>query len=381
MTRTQRGLLLLLPTVLFLLVGEVGARVFYFFRNDRDIRYLVAPIGGVKVPLVYPYGPRKTHTRMDACTGREITFTVNPHWRAADPPVDKAQGTLRVIAVGGSSTFGANNPDNATWPAFLQQELRRRYGPNVEVLNAGKAGYQTEDFIYNFSHYMVAYRPDVVVFYEAWNNTYLPIPSQVHHNVRRFNRQAWLGQISSGLYGRSMFYTYLLEKTHFIVVTSNQERTVPRTAYFESLLTQFVQLLQENGVTPVFVLQLYDVPQVPSLTAIPLEDKEAVRKFILETSAANRDTTYDDLSKFRAVQSQVMVEVVRRTGKSLGIQVVDPWPVFMQTKQNAQLFCDIVHLTDEANHLLARTIADELRIPPGAVLWRVSKTTLERRDP
>ena len=51
---------------------------------------------------------------------------------AALPPA----GTLRIAAVGDSTTFGWGLSDDQTWPARLTEELTRRGHP-VEVINAG----------------------------------------------------------------------------------------------------------------------------------------------------------------------------------------------------------------------------------------------------
>jgi lysophospholipase L1-like esterase len=353
----------LLPTVFLLLLGESGARAYYFFSNGYDYRYLAAPLGGVRVPVVYPAEPGQTHTRLDPCSRREITFTVNELGRGPNPMVAKPGNTARVIAVGASSTFGVNNPDEATWPAFLEDALRRRYGEAVEVLNAGKPGYQLEDFVYAFSKQLIQYQPDMVVFYEAWNDTHLPIPSQVHHQVRRFNEYTGIGRLASWLYARSLLYTYLLEKTQFLLVTRSKEGPVPRIGRFQTQLEGFIQLLRKHKVTPVLVLQVYDTPPEPSIRDLRLDDSEEVRALILKLANANARTTYDQLTKIRVYQAQVLVEVVRRTGAALGVQVIDPRPTFAQYRETAPLFCDVVHLTDRANQLLAQTIAEQLHLP------------------
>lgn len=363
LSTAHRVVISLLPTVFLLLLGELGARGYYFFTNGYDYRYLVAPLGGVRVPVVYPSEPRQTHTRLDPCSGREITFTVNELGRGPNPTVAKPRNTTRVIAVGASSTFGVNNPDEATWPAFLEEALRRRSGEVVEVLNAGKPGYQLEDFGYAFSKQLIRYEPNMVVFYEAWNDTNLPVPSQVHHDVRRFNEYTGIGRLASWLYARSMLYTYLLEKTQFLLVTRSKEGPVPQIGRFQTQLEGFIELLRKHEVTPVLVLQVYDTPPEPSIRDLRLDDSEEVRTLILKLANTNTRTTYDQLTKIRVYQAQVLVEVVRRVGEAMGVQVIDPRPTFAQYRERAPLFCDVVHLTDLANQLLAQTIAEQVHFP------------------
>ncbi len=361
MTGVQRVIFSLIPTLTLLGIGECATRAYYYFSNGRDARFLTAPLGEVRLPLVYPYDPRQTHTELDPCSGRRITFTINEMGRGPSPSISKAPGRIRIMAVGASSTYGINNPDDATWPAFLEEELRRRYGSRVEVLNAGRPGYQLEDFLVLFPSQLIRYQPDIVLFYEGWNDTHLPVSAQVHHNVRRFNTYSRIGSWASWAYGRSMLYTYLLEKTQFYQV-GRQEKVVPEIPPFQEKLTRFVQFLREHGVRPIFVLQVYNAPPEPAVRQLSLEDREAVREFILGRLKENRGMTYDRLMRIRVLQAQVMVEEVRRLAQALDIQVIDPTPSFLAYQGKEPLFCDVVHLTDVGNRILARAIREQIRL-------------------
>jgi hypothetical protein len=60
-----------------------------------------------------------------------------------DPPRTLARpaGTLRVLCLGGSNTYGAAVSDGDTWPAQLQRELDASTDTPVEVWNLGVSGY------------------------------------------------------------------------------------------------------------------------------------------------------------------------------------------------------------------------------------------------
>jgi hypothetical protein len=74
--------------------------------------------------------------RYDPCSRRELAIQANGFGtRGPDWPVTKSPGTLRMIAPGGSSTFGPNNPFEATWPALLEKRLSESLGGSVEALN------------------------------------------------------------------------------------------------------------------------------------------------------------------------------------------------------------------------------------------------------
>jgi lysophospholipase L1-like esterase len=96
-----------------------------------------------------------------------------PHGlRGAGVRKEKPTGTLRVLCLGDSCTFGTGVGTDDTFPERLQDRLREaRPGENWEVLNAGVPGfssYQARRFLevdgWDFA-------PDVVVFSLGYNDT------------------------------------------------------------------------------------------------------------------------------------------------------------------------------------------------------------------
>ncbi len=75
-------------------------------------------------------------------------------------------GAIRVAVVGGSTTFGSGVTDDDSWPARLQAQL----GPGYLVLNFGMPGYSTAEGIVQAALLVPESRPDVVVFFEGWND-------------------------------------------------------------------------------------------------------------------------------------------------------------------------------------------------------------------
>jgi lysophospholipase L1-like esterase len=73
---------------------------------------------------------------------------------------------IRVIAMGGSTTYGANVSDNETWPFYLENAL----GPNYEVLNFGVIGHSTVEHINQASLILPEYKPDVLIIHLGLND-------------------------------------------------------------------------------------------------------------------------------------------------------------------------------------------------------------------
>lgn len=77
-----------------------------------------------------------------------------------------ANGTLRAVAIGSSSTQGAGStaPDRA-YPARLAQVLQQMFpGRRIAVLNRGKGGETAVDNLNRFDSDVLAHRPDLVIW-------------------------------------------------------------------------------------------------------------------------------------------------------------------------------------------------------------------------
>lgn len=88
--------------------------------------------------------------------------------------VEKPEGVLRVMAVGGSTTFETTvSGDERAWPARLQFYLRELApAKRVEVINAGVPGYRNIDNLIRLEIELQRYRPDIIILYEVHNDLY-----------------------------------------------------------------------------------------------------------------------------------------------------------------------------------------------------------------
>lgn len=368
--------------LVFLLLAEGVARLYLVCRRGpHALDQFTAPPPGTpgappSVPLAYHYS-LKTHTTLDACSGREITFTINsarkrgPEWSPKAAP-----GALRVMAVGGSTTWGINNPDGATWPALLQADLARQLKRPVEVLNAGVPKQTMAGIMRELPDLIERFHPDAVLYYEAFNDAiyFASDYEQVNVLIGAFH-QTWLGSLTRGLHYRSVLYTSLLEKASFRRAREDRH-VVPDIRNFEGWIEAFVALGRETGVVPILVLQVTALEPVPGLETVALNDPKAMRAFLLNALEAQEQTP-DEEARWRgrdgldlrtsapwarrwAYQTQVLVEAARRKGEALGVTVVDPRPVFQAYRGTQPIFCDVIHLTDDGNRILAGVIADEV---------------------
>ncbi len=81
------------------------------------------------------------------------------------------EGTLRIVALGGSSTFNFKvSDDTKTWSKQLELQLKKRGITNVEVLNLGLPGFDASNSKINYLFTGRALSPHVVIVYHTWND-------------------------------------------------------------------------------------------------------------------------------------------------------------------------------------------------------------------
>lgn len=89
----------------------------------------------------------------------------------AQHPVAKAPGTIRVLALGGSTTRNHRLAPPDRYPRQLEGLLRAaRPGAKIEVVNAGQNWWTTKHSLVNYVTYARDWRPDVVVVMHAIND-------------------------------------------------------------------------------------------------------------------------------------------------------------------------------------------------------------------
>jgi lysophospholipase L1-like esterase len=112
-------------------------------------------------------------------------------WGYRGPSVGrKRSGDVRIVALGGSTTFGYGLPWNEAWPFYLEAQLNE--GPanaRYQVVNLGAPGQGAYGFSFDLADYAyLGY--DVAIFYEGYNDlgrpmAFDPTPRVVNHYLWR----------------------------------------------------------------------------------------------------------------------------------------------------------------------------------------------------
>jgi lysophospholipase L1-like esterase len=200
----------------------------------------------------------------------------------------KPDGIYRILALGGSTTYGLDVAPEDAYPGQLQRILREDYGfENVEVVNAGFPSYTTMNSLVNFITRGVEVEPDLAIVYHANNdlvkrwdhpdcfagdnpiNGFGGDPGYWDNDVTPLNPSVavrWV-QINFGLipdpasFEWQLQFSELCDRTEpFPSHLDRIERNSP--AYFERNLRHFAYVANGAEVDLLLLTQAYDVDDV-----------------------------------------------------------------------------------------------------------------------
>lgn len=101
-------------------------------------------------------------------------FSINSYgFRGHDFKLDKPAGTIRILCLGDSCTFGTGGLEDAdTYPMSLEKLLNENQNTkNFEVLNAGMPGSSVfEGFVFLKARNLMELNPDLVIICYGWND-------------------------------------------------------------------------------------------------------------------------------------------------------------------------------------------------------------------
>jgi hypothetical protein len=159
---------------------------FLRFKPDHLLKWRFHPNTSIKVEA-YNY-----------FTGERLPYLIrtnNLGFRGDHVERVKAPGTLRVVALGGSSTMGPGVPVERTYVHRLAAGLRQRLdGRSVEAINAGVDAYQAQQ---GFSMYLRDIRPlspDLLIV--AYDVNELPFAPATVEEVERWRPPAQQEEVS-----------------------------------------------------------------------------------------------------------------------------------------------------------------------------------------
>lgn len=372
----------LTPTVVLLLAAETTVRLKYFFSPyGRDWTYLTTPIGrgSASAPVGSAPTPPSTPTEEGGTAEDQMVF----HWQT--PCVNqtvysselhkemprtwdehcfrgdrvtprKDPDEYRVVFLGGSTVEDGQSDAEMMTAQFKRALPAPPRGKRVTVVNAGKANFDSRTIRAYWESVVKAFSPDLVLYYEAWNEqqgdikfTGMRIDQRMAaFTSRRFHR---------ALYYRSMLYTYLVERFGLRMAAGTRFWKVDL-----SQLRHFVELsraVRASGARFVLATQVVRFPRM--WRGVDTFDDHAVDA-LLDRLKADRRYSYD-VTEISALNQRLALFHTIDLCRQQDIPVVDILgPVdALGESERAELFSDLGHLTVKGDRMVGELIAKGLQ--------------------
>ncbi|HEY0674214.1 MAG TPA: GDSL-type esterase/lipase family protein [Longimicrobiales bacterium] len=364
--------------LVFMVVVEGVVRVGFFVAHGFSPYYLTFGfVGDIERHSAEYDGYTKfqPNTTYHYRVNRDLTFAMKINgdgFRSTTEFVKpKPAGTVRVISLGESSTFGLANNDDETYPYLLQQELRSRVPDRpVEVYNLGIPHYRTNHILAVARAEVDDLQPDIVTFYAGYNNSMMVRPQQTgfllttkdwlkHHLVtyRALNPYvASAYQNIARMMGKDVVGLATLSLPVELPAAAVAQRRAESRAEFGRDLEALAETVEQMGAQLVLVTQTYTLRRLP---AHGLYDRwrtygeELAYVDSLLTTNGSVPAPFSTLLIHNDLMNDLRAMAARRGLKVVeGIETLDP-----DREHNMATY---VHLTKQGNQRLAKAIANTL---------------------
>jgi lysophospholipase L1-like esterase len=280
-------------------------------------------------------------------------------------PVQRTPNSLRIVAIGESTTQGHNALLN--YPNVLREmiEKQQQYPGGVEMINGGVSGYVSDQWAVLAERDFQKYKPDIVILYAGWNDiqTYNP-----------HNPNAWT--LSKSWYESA--YSYLPGLSHHLksvtIAAAALDRILPKTIAeaAPSAKIDLKEPLSANDVSILYKFYLTNVDRVIAAFRAANPDVKIVISTIVGRWPYESEAYFDngnnsiwwmkdgkDDSRSAHEHLRRFNDMVRSYAQRKGIIVADS-EKFFSGMERENLQWDFAHFTDEGYALLAKSVFDTL---------------------
>lgn len=262
---------------------------------------------------------------------------INAHrTRGGEFSTVKPAGTLRIISIGDSRTFGWGLREEETYSARLQKHLQERFGATkkIEVINAGVNAWSFPQMTAFVRAYALAWQPDLVILGDGnlWTQF---SENQDPAFLRQFARRV---RLKNFLRGFALYHFVVEVKLHefyakyrsnFIPVDPSQDQMFKEqqqkdpAAFFRQSIETFCRTARSNGVPTVL---LYLPPQ-EALTS-----------------------TNNQFAMVRRAKQEV--------SRKWSLPLLDPTPELTPRANELYLEGDAVHFNAAGNEIIGRRLSE-----------------------
>lgn len=350
---------MLLVSAITLCIAEVGTRVIMAIRSgprtlaygtrwfhnlqtkgtpSTDVQFHGNTQGGYT-----KYFPHETKYGQNS--SGKFSVTINAQGLRGADIGEKKPGILRVVTLGGSSTFGFGNRDDETYPHYLEAALNRN-GQRFEVINFGMPHATSDNIVALYFAEGIALRPDVVTFYEGANDSMGAIEGRACRGLRqRLGERLLLVQLLNDLWQP---WTPVqpcspdfqeAARRHFL---DNVQRLADDCRQRGSIFIVMTQQVQSR------ILKPHELARMTYAEEVSYVREQMARK--------DGDMIQQMLGGTLLLHAEVMADLRAWAAKN-GTPLVDGIAVL---DHHRAMLTSWVHLQAEANRMLAEALAAEI---------------------
>lgn len=275
-------------------------------------------------------------------------------------PLVRTPGTLRVAALGESTTHG-HDVDHGNYPAHLRARLASSaHGySGVEMINGGVAGWISDQVALRAENQIAAFKPDIVVLYVGWNDFQGYDPYGKPKTISAF--ETYHGGSPLSVYAMSTLKSVALLTALYQKLRSSTAAVAPSTGS------------QTASVEQIYHFYLTDLDRIVTAfrganPAVHISICTLVGRWPLDStedfvSPIGRTwwMTYHNLTHEDAAERLRHFNVlIRQYAVQNGLTLIDAAAAF-DGLDRARLQTDFAHMTFDGYELLAETMYEGLR--------------------
>lgn len=337
LSRGKKVLFGLIAVGVPLLVGEV-------FFQIREVVRRPKPWTSPRVPDTFRGMVLLPNYRIDE---PNRTIHINSlGMRAPEPELPKPAGRLRILCVGGSSTYGLFTSRNeGTWPALTEKLLHEAGRTDVEVLDGGAPAWDARVSLTNLELRLFELRPDVVVVCHVYNDAVANLdPQYIHDSQCESVWQLWHPAMGSAL------LRFAISRVHDPKAMLEHKADAWRPEGVEAYrrnLERLIRRCREEGAQVVLCTE-------PTCYRPTLEESR-------RDGVPGLEYWYADLSPFTypALLGALerYCEEVRRTAADEHVPLID---LARLMPHDVELYNSPVHHSDRGEHVVAGLVSQAL---------------------
>jgi lysophospholipase L1-like esterase len=264
-------------------------------------------------------------------------LAVNSHgMRGREVPVDKPPGTIRILCLGDSCTFGARS--EKPYPALLEELCSERFGDGIEVLNGAVPGHAAHQGLAMLERYL-KFSPDIVTLYFGWNDHWRSTSALAGPQLAR--PPATDGVVL--LRGLRLAYRHwraraaVLKEEEVVEMTDTKLRLPPM--HYRAMLDEFAVLGERHG---------FDVAYLTAPSAFTFENL----RWIVEPKERRWAARPEDVIELHDHYN----DISREMAAQWDVTLVDLADIFENRPEEALLHWDGIHLSQRGHALAAQSL-------------------------